>query len=217
MSSWVCTGKGRSAWAGLGFRRPMVRDLLIAVGLSAAVSSASFAIAAAIGVVDMPSISPSELGALLGRAVIMTAVLTPVFLCEEVGWRGYLLPRLATVTSGRLAAVATGAIHAAFHLPLLLLTTTYQSAGSRLIIVPTVMITITAGGVVYAWSRWSSGSIWPLGHARGIQSGNGSMERHCPPQPHRPPWRTRRLNGTGYGLPDDHPLRVPAALPSRCI
>jgi hypothetical protein len=41
------------------------------------------------------------------------------------------------------------------------------------------MITITAGGVVYAWSRWSSGSIWPLGHARGIQSGNGSMERHC--------------------------------------
>lgn len=23
------------------------------------------------------------------------------------------------------------------------------------------MITITAGGVVYAWSRWSSGSIWP--------------------------------------------------------
>ena len=78
-------GKGRSACAGLGFRRPRIRDLLIAVGLSAAVSSASFAIAAAIGVVDIPSISPSELGALLARAVIMTAVFTPVFLCEEVG------------------------------------------------------------------------------------------------------------------------------------
>jgi hypothetical protein len=37
------------------------------------------------------------------------------------------------------------------------------------------MITITAGGVVYAWSRWSSGSIWPLGHARGIQSGLSAM------------------------------------------
>ena len=154
-------GKGRSAWAGLGFRRPRIRDLLIAVGLSAAVSSASFAIAAAIGVVDIPSISPREFGALLARAVIMTAVFTPVFLCEEVGWRGYLLPRLATMSSGRLAAVATGAIHAVFHLPLLLITATYQSAGNRLIIVPTVMITITAAGVVYAWSRWSSGSIWP--------------------------------------------------------
>lgn len=154
-------GKGRAAWAGLGFRRPRIRDLLIAVGLSASVSSTSFAIAAAIGVVDIPAISLGELGALLVRAVIMTAVFTPVFLCEEVGWRGYLLPRLATMTSGRLAAVATGVIHAAFHLPLLLITTTYQSAGNRLIIVPTVMITITAGGVVYAWSRWSSGSIWP--------------------------------------------------------
>ena len=154
-------GKGRAAWAGLGFRRPRIRDLLIAVGLSAAVSSTSFAIAAAIGVVDIPAISLSELGALLARGVVMTAVFTPVFLCEEVGWRGYLLPRLATMTSGRLAAVATGAIHAMFHLPLLLITTTYQSAGNRLIIVPTVMITITAGGVVYAWSRWSSGSIWP--------------------------------------------------------
>jgi membrane protease YdiL (CAAX protease family) len=154
-------GKGRAAWAGLGFRRPRVRDLLIAVGLSGAVSSASFAIAAAIGVVDIPALSPSELGKLLVRAVIMTAVFTPVFLCEEVGWRGYLLPRLATMTNGRLAAVATGAIHAVFHLPLLLITTSYQSAGNRMIIVPTVMITITAGGVAYAWSRWSSGSIWP--------------------------------------------------------
>ena len=35
------------------------------------------------------------------------------------------------MTSGRLAAVATGAIHAVFHLPLLLITTTYQSAGNR--------------------------------------------------------------------------------------
>ena len=33
-------GKGRAAWAGLGFRRPRIRDLLIAVGLSAAGSSA---------------------------------------------------------------------------------------------------------------------------------------------------------------------------------
>jgi membrane protease YdiL (CAAX protease family) len=86
------------------------------------------------------------------------AVFSVLFLGEEIGWRGYLLPRLATALSGRRAALVTGAVHAAFHLPLLLLTT-YQSAGSRLVVVPMVMITITAAGASYAWLRWSTGSI----------------------------------------------------------
>ena len=153
---------GRTTWAGLGFRRPTVRSVLIAVGLSVGVSSFSFLIAAALGVVRLPSLGLDELGKIIAQGLIMTAAFTLIFLCEEVGWRGYLLPRLATMMGGRWAAVAVGAIHAAFHLPLLLLTTTYQSAGNRLIVVPTVMITITAAGVVYAWSRWSSGSIWPV-------------------------------------------------------
>jgi len=85
-------------------------------------------------------------------------VFSVLFLGEKNGWRGYLLPRLATVMSGRRAAIATGAAHAAFHLPLLLLTT-YQSAGSRILVVPMVMITITAAGASYAWLRWSTGSI----------------------------------------------------------
>ena len=87
---------------------------------------------------------------------------TFVFLGEEIGWRGYLLFRLAEVTSGRKAAILTGAFHAIFHLPLLLLTTTYQSPGQRWIIVPMVMVTLTLAGVWYGWLRLSSGSIWPV-------------------------------------------------------
>jgi hypothetical protein len=63
--------------------------------------------------------------------------------------------------------VLTGACHAVFHLPLLLLTTTYQSAGSRWIVVPMVMVTLTMAGVWYGWLRAWSGSVWPvsLSHA----------------------------------------------------
>jgi len=43
--------------------------------------------------------------------------------------------RLAEVTSGRVATILTGAFHGISHLPLLLLTTTYQSAGQRWIVV----------------------------------------------------------------------------------
>ena len=41
----------------------------------------------------------------------------------------------------------TGAFHAIFHLPLLLLTTTYQNKGKHSMIVPMVMITLTLAGV----------------------------------------------------------------------
>ena len=83
---------------------------------------------------------------------------------QETGDRlaGYLLFRLAEVTSPRDAVILTGACHAVFHLPLLLLTTTYQGAGQRWIVVPMVMITITLAGVWYGWLRLSSGSIWPV-------------------------------------------------------
>ena len=85
-----------------------------------------------------------------------------MLLGEEIGWRGYLLFRLAEVISGRQAALLTGAFHAIFHLPLLLLTTTYQSAGNRWIVVPMVMVTLTLAGVWYGWLRLWSGSIWPV-------------------------------------------------------
>jgi hypothetical protein len=70
--------------------------------------------------------------------------------------------RVAELTSGRRAAVITGAFHAIFHLPLLLIATTYQSEGKRWIVVPTVMITLTLAGVWYGWLRLWSGSIWPV-------------------------------------------------------
>ena len=94
----------------------------------------------------------SRLGSGFGSGVLSIAVTTIIFtfvlLGEEIGWRGYLLFRLAELTSGRRAALLTGAFHAIFHLPLLLLTTTYQSAGSRWIVVPMVMVTLTGRGLV---------------------------------------------------------------------
>ena len=151
-------GTRRAGWAGIGARRPTVRGLLIALTLPLAVSSVSFAAAAAAGVVSLSGlVIGNPLPVLVGLAITV-AVFSALYLGEEIGWRGYLLPRLATVMSGRRAALITGAVHAAFHLPLLLLTT-YQSAGSRFIVIPMVMITITAAGASYAWLRWSTGSI----------------------------------------------------------
>jgi hypothetical protein len=69
---------------------------------------------------------------------VTTLILAVVFLGEEIGWRGFLPLRLCELMFGRRAAVLTGACDAIFHVPLLILTTTYQYAGSRWIVAPTV-------------------------------------------------------------------------------
>ena len=90
-------GQRRAAWATVGFRRPTVRSVLIAVALPVAVASASFAIAAALGVVQLIPPNLNNIQALLVDVTITATIFTLLFLAEEIGWRGYLLPRLATI------------------------------------------------------------------------------------------------------------------------
>ena len=63
----------------------------------------------------------------------------------------------------------TGSAHALVHLPLVLLTVTYNGAGSRWVVAPLMVVTIAAAGVCYGWLRDASRSIWPvaLAHAAG--------------------------------------------------
>ena len=121
----------------------------------------SFGVAAAFGVVQFSGLPPG-FGRGVLRIALTTIIFAVVFLGEEIGWRGYLLFRVAELTSGRRAALVTGFFHAIYHLPLLLIATTYQSAGNRWIVVPMVMVTLTLAGVWYGWLRLWSGSIWPV-------------------------------------------------------
>lgn len=102
------------------------------------------------------------------QAILTALIFGVVLLGEEIGWRGFLLLRLCELMPGRGAAVLTGACHAVFHIPLLTLTTTYQSSGSRWIVVPMVMVTITMAGVWYAWLRLRFGTIWPVGLSHSV-------------------------------------------------
>jgi len=157
----VPRGQRRAVWAAVGFNPRRGRGLLIAVLGPAAIVALSFGVAAAFGVVQFSGLPPG-----VGRGVLNLTVtiliFAVVFLGEEIGWRGYLLFRVAELTSGRRAALVTGFFHAIFHLPLLLLTTTYQGEGKRWIVVPMVMVTLTLAGVWYGWLRLWSGSIWPV-------------------------------------------------------
>ena len=157
-------GRRRAAWADVGFGRPPWRPMLVGVVGAMAILALSYAIAAAIGVVRFTA-PDGGIGAWVLELVLTLVVFGVVLLGEEIGWRGFLLLRFAAVMSGRRAVLAAGACQAAFHLPLLTLTTTYQAEGSRWIVVPMVMATLTLAGVWYGWLRLWSGSIWPVSYA----------------------------------------------------
>jgi membrane protease YdiL (CAAX protease family) len=88
-------------------------------------------------------------------------------LCEQIGFRGYLLQRLMPLGTSR-ALVVSGLLFALWHFPLMWLTPVYPILGSWLIVGPIVLVTLTAAGVFFGYLRLSSGSVLPPTLAHGM-------------------------------------------------
>jgi len=96
---------------------------------------------------------------------IVAASLT-MCLGEELGWRGYLLPRLRHLGDAKAMAIV-GVIHGTWHMPIILGTSVHYIDGDRWIIVPLFYLTIIGGGFFFGLLRIYSGSVWPasIAHA----------------------------------------------------
>jgi membrane protease YdiL (CAAX protease family) len=157
-------GTRRELWRGIGLRRAGLRSWLPALVVPVLLCGAAYGTALLLGAgrwghMDISAATVTN-GAI--NLLINTVIMTVIILGEEIGWRGYMLPRVQQLTDDRRAALLTGFAHGLFHLPLILIATTYDAAGARWIVAPTAVVTITAGGVFYAWLRDRSGSLWPV-------------------------------------------------------
>jgi membrane protease YdiL (CAAX protease family) len=74
---------------------------------------------------------------------------------EEIGWRGFALPRLQHGASAGRATLILGLIWALWHLPPFFYLDTYQTMG--LWMYPFLAFTIVCGNVVYTWIYNGSG------------------------------------------------------------
>ncbi|NVJ49456.1 MAG: CPBP family intramembrane metalloprotease [Gammaproteobacteria bacterium] len=101
---------------------------------------------------------------LLHLAIIATisfVVSLPSILGEEIGWRGFLVPELAKSFSFTGVALISGFVWALFHWPLIFLGL-YGNEVTPLyyqLLVFTVFITAT--GVIMAYFRMKTNSVWP--------------------------------------------------------
>jgi membrane protease YdiL (CAAX protease family) len=99
-----------------------------------------------------PAFGDTSLPLMLGALLVSTWVQAG----EEVGWRGYALPRLATHLGLGGASVVLGVIWALWHLPLFFL----QGGGSEGQSFPIYLLLVTALSVAMSWLYWrTEGSL----------------------------------------------------------
>jgi membrane protease YdiL (CAAX protease family) len=123
-----------------------------------------------------------SLKAALGIASLSTSqvILLWTFLClfagsvrslasalgEQIGWSGFLSPRLAERFGFTRAAFITGAVWAIWHLPILF-SADFDITTPAWFALPCFVIELTGLSVIILWLRLRTGSVWPgaLAHA----------------------------------------------------
>ena len=161
-------GYSREGWKLLGLHRlgssvwwiAFFGTLLISVATSAVVWAtplASFVVPEG-GIVDA-----------VIQFLIQVCILALTFaLGEEIGIRGYLLPRLVSL-GRRRALLVSGLVWATWHMPLILLTTVFP-VGNKLISLPLFYSTVVAASFVYGYLRLYTGSVWPASLAHAVHN-----------------------------------------------
>jgi membrane protease YdiL (CAAX protease family) len=93
-------------------------------------------------------------------AIVLSGILTmPVRASEEIGWRGYALPRLTKRFGLMKAALILGPIWACWHLPLFLIPGMANYGRS----VSLFVLGVTAFSFAFAWVYWNTnGSLLPV-------------------------------------------------------
>ncbi|QYH36850.1 CPBP family intramembrane glutamic endopeptidase [Salinibacterium sp. M195] len=185
-------GRSRRHALGLGSVRPVgrfLRYLALALVVPPALILAALLVGAALGVypADFVHFSgfqemldgqlealgqaplPVPIGLLVAAQfanVLVGAVINTIpALGEELGWRGWLLPKLLPL--GIVPALLiSGVIWGLWHAPLVLLGYNYVDAPGWLALSAMVGMTIVIGAV-FSWLRIRSASVWPAALAHG--------------------------------------------------
>jgi membrane protease YdiL (CAAX protease family) len=143
---------------GWGWRKSTTRYAIIAYLLPIAYATVAYGFVwlTKLGAVDLSRFKYS-IGTflLLGTAQSLLSATG-----EELGWRGFLVPTLARTMSFTRVSVISGAIWAAWHIPLIVFAN-YNNGAPSWYSVLCFVVMVVALGFPFAWLRLRSGSVWP--------------------------------------------------------
>jgi membrane protease YdiL (CAAX protease family) len=166
----VVTREGYSwdDWKVLGLHRPGLSAWWIAFGGTLLITVAASAV---VWATPLASFIVPEGGIIdpVVSLLIQVVILAPTFaLAEEIGIRGYLLPKLLPLWR-RWALLLSGLVWATWHLPLILLTPVFPM-GNELISLPLFYGTVVAASFFYGYMRIYTGSVWPSSIAHAVHN-----------------------------------------------
>ena len=134
----------------------------VAVATTAGVSVVASGLVVLLGHGDLTSVTAGDVGVL----AILLVTGTVLAFCEEIGWRGYLQPRVASWAGRWGAYLVIGLVWVAWHLPYILLTDGYHPDGNRVLVLTLFTGSVLVFSVLFGLLRDLSGSVWPavVGH-----------------------------------------------------
>ena len=162
-------GYTRKGWRSLGLGRLGLRMWPIAFFGTLAITVAA---TATVWATPLASVTVPAGGGIINSAVslvLQVLLLATTFaLAEEIGIRGYLLPKLLPLGRKR-ALLLTGLVWATWHMPLVFFTSLIP-LGNKVISVPLFYAAVVAGSFFYGYLRIASGSLWPASIAHAVHN-----------------------------------------------
>lgn len=160
--------KGNGKYYLLSILFPIIYSV-IETALTVIILKADFAPSA---VMEAAGVSPVGYTAALFLNIASALTLFPFYLGEELGWRGYLFPKLKTVMNRPAAYIVSGIIWGVWHAPAIIdgLNFGKNYAGYPFVGILLMCPFCIAVGIIFTWLTEKTNSVYPAAFAHAVNN-----------------------------------------------